>query len=113
MDTAANQLARVLMQRGVGAGQSVAVAIPHGPYRRMALRAIFAASAQPVVVQPQWSAAETTDALAAVAAGLTISRVRHTLPDTMSWLPLDHPAVKSRCLHASGDPITLVERLAG
>ncbi len=84
----ANQLARMLIQRGVGPEDIVAVAMPRSPDSVLAWWAVARTGAAFLPIDPAYPAERinhmTTDSEAIL--GLTVASVREQLPGTIEWL---------------------------
>ncbi|WP_373863779.1 non-ribosomal peptide synthase/polyketide synthase [Nocardia rhamnosiphila] len=91
MDERSNRLARVLIERGLGAEDLVAVAVPRSADSVLAEWAVTKSGAAFVPVDPTYPADRIahmlTDSRARV--GVTVSSVRAELPDSVDWLVLD------------------------
>ena len=88
LDGRANQLARMLIQRGVGPEDIVAVAMPRSPDSVLAWWAVARTGAAFLPIDPAYPAERinhmTTDSEAIL--GLTVASVREQLPGTIEWL---------------------------
>ncbi|WP_063061782.1 non-ribosomal peptide synthetase, partial [Nocardia sienata] len=91
MDERSNRLARVLIERGLGAEDLVAVAVPRSADSVLAEWAVTKSGAAFLPVDPTYPADRIahmlTDSGAAV--GITVSSARAELPDSVDWLVLD------------------------
>ncbi|MFF2552775.1 amino acid adenylation domain-containing protein [Nocardia sp. NPDC058058] len=113
LDEYTSQLARVLIERGVGPEKLVAVAFPRSFETVAAVLAIAKAGGAHVPVDPAYPADRVrhmvTDSGAVL--GITGFAYRDALPDGVEWLCLDDAAVDARCLAQSAEPVTDVDRL--
>ncbi|MEV0367318.1 non-ribosomal peptide synthase/polyketide synthase [Nocardia fusca] len=91
MDERSNRLARVLIERGLGAEDLVAVAVPRSADSVLGEWAVTKSGAAFVPVDPTYPADRIahmlTDSRARM--GVTVSSVRAELPDSVDWLVLD------------------------
>ncbi|WP_157762223.1 non-ribosomal peptide synthetase [Nocardia yamanashiensis] len=91
LDARSNRLARLLIERGIGAEDLVAVAVPRSDDSYLAEWAVSKTGAAFVPVDPNYPADRIahmiTDSGAQV--GLTVASVRADLPDSVAWLVLD------------------------
>ncbi|WP_433684054.1 amino acid adenylation domain-containing protein [Nocardia sp. CA-119907] len=98
LDQRSNQLARRLIQHGIGPEDIVAISIPRSADSVLALWAVAKTGAAFLPIDPTYPAERIThmmtDSNAAI--GLTVTAVRPQLPDNMDWLIPDG-------LDASGD----------
>ncbi|NUS45898.1 MAG: amino acid adenylation domain-containing protein, partial [Mycobacteriaceae bacterium] len=91
LDAVSSGLARVLIGRGVGPGDLVAVGIPRSLESVVAVWAVAKSGAGFVPVDPNYPAERVQHMLTDSGAvlGLTVSAVRSGLPDAASWLVID------------------------
>ncbi|MFX0580686.1 amino acid adenylation domain-containing protein [Nocardia nepalensis] len=91
LDERSTRLARLLIDRGVGPEDLVAVAIPRSVDSVLAVWAVAKTGAGFVPVDPNYPAQRVAHMLtdSAVSFGLTVSTVRRGLPDHAEWLVID------------------------
>ncbi|MGY2061551.1 AMP-binding protein, partial [Nocardia gipuzkoensis] len=91
LDERSNRLARLLIERGVGTEDLVAVAVPRSDESYFAEWAVSKSGAAFVPIDPTYPADRiahmVTDSGSPV--GLTVSSVRGDLPESVDWLVLD------------------------
>ncbi|WP_280396840.1 non-ribosomal peptide synthetase, partial [Nocardia carnea] len=94
-DEGSNRLARLLIERGLGAEDLVAVAVPRSADSVLAEWAVTKSGAAFVPIDPTYPADRIahmlTDSGAPV--GIAVSSVRADLPDSVEWLLLDELAL--------------------
>ncbi|WP_280489194.1 non-ribosomal peptide synthetase [Nocardia carnea] len=115
LDSASNQLARVLIERGAGPEVSVALALGRSWRYQLALWAIVKSGAVLVPVDPAYPADRiihmVTDSGAAF--GLTEDEELPELPELSGgWISLDDPELAAEVMASSADAITDVDRRA-
>ncbi|MGO4650052.1 AMP-binding protein, partial [Nocardia sp. 2YAB30] len=92
LDERSNRLARLLIQRGIGPEDIVAIGMPRSVDSVLAVWAITKSGAAFLPIDPTYPTERithmTTDSKAAI--GLTTTSVRARLPDTINWLTLDN-----------------------
>ncbi|MEU5843665.1 non-ribosomal peptide synthase/polyketide synthase [Rhodococcus sp. NPDC047139] len=91
LDARANRLARLLLARGAGPEQVVALAIPRSPESITAVWATVRSGAAFVPVDPTYPAERIAFMLddSAARIGITVAAHRPALPDEVDWLVLD------------------------
>ncbi|MFE4458186.1 amino acid adenylation domain-containing protein, partial [Nocardia tengchongensis] len=91
LDARSNRLARLLIERGIGTEDLVAVAVPRSDESYFAEWAVSKTGAAFVPVDPSYPADRiahmVTDSGSPV--GLTVASVRADMPDSVEWLVLD------------------------
>ncbi|MGH8880688.1 MAG: AMP-binding protein, partial [Stackebrandtia sp.] len=91
LDERSNRLARVLIERGIGAEDLVAVAVPRSVDSYLAEWAVAKTGAAFVPIDPSYPADRidhmVTDSGSPV--GVTVASVRADLPESVDWLVLD------------------------
>ncbi|XOZ86368.1 non-ribosomal peptide synthase/polyketide synthase [Nocardia testacea] len=109
MDERSNRLARVLIERGLGAEDLVAVAVPRSADSVLAEWAVSRSGAAFVPVDPTYPADRIAHMLtdSRTRVGVTVSSVRAELPDTVDWLVLDELDTR----RYSGDAVTDADRV--
>ncbi|MGM7643954.1 amino acid adenylation domain-containing protein [Nocardia sp. JW2] len=113
LDERANRLARLLIERGVGPEDVVAVGIGRSPESVLAMWAVTKAGAAFLPVDPNYPQARVSHMLADAGAvvGLSMSAAVDRLPGTVEWLCLDDPAVRRAAEEHPGDPVTFADRV--
>nr|WP_071926399.1 non-ribosomal peptide synthetase [Nocardia mangyaensis] len=113
LDERANRLARLLIARGIGPEDIVAIGIPRSPESVLAMWAITKAGAAFLPVDPNYPPARVTHMLADAGAvlGLAVGSAVDRLPGTVDWLCLDHEPVRRAADEQSGDPVTFADRV--
>ncbi|MCX4090722.1 non-ribosomal peptide synthase/polyketide synthase, partial [Nocardia sp. alder85J] len=108
-DARSNTLARLLIQRGAGPEDLVAVAVPRSELSCLALCAVSKSGAAFVPVDPTYPADRIAHMIAdsGTALGLTVAAARAGLPDSVDWLILDDLAADG----FSAAPVTDAERV--
>ncbi|MDM4142335.1 non-ribosomal peptide synthetase, partial [Mycobacterium sp. FLAC0960] len=96
IDASANQLARLLIGRGAGPGQRVAVAIPRSAEAIVAIMAVLKTGAAYVPIDPALPSARIEFMLtdAAPIAMISTAEVRAHLPRSVPVIDIDDPAVR-------------------
>ncbi len=91
LDSRSNRLARLLIGRGVGAEDLVAIAVPRSSDSYLAEWAVTKTGAAFVPVDPNYPADRIAHMVTDSGSrfGLTVSAVRAGLPDSVEWLVLD------------------------
>ncbi|ONM50128.1 non-ribosomal peptide synthetase [Nocardia donostiensis] len=112
LDRWSNRLARVLIERGVGPENLVALGIPRSVESVATVLAVAKTGAAFVPVDPNYPPQRIAHMLSDSGAklGLTLAEHRDGLP-AAEWLVLDDPVTRGRVLAASGDPITDADRV--
>ncbi|MFC9995247.1 amino acid adenylation domain-containing protein [Nocardia sp. NPDC127526] len=114
LDTRSSQLARVLVDGGVGPETLVAVALPRGYELVLAVLAIAKAGGAHVPIDPGYPADRirhmVTDS--GVALGITTAEYAGGLPGGPEWLLLGDAETERRCDAQPGGPVTDAERRA-
>ncbi|MBY8863128.1 amino acid adenylation domain-containing protein [Nocardia sp. CA2R105] len=112
LDERSTQLARVLIDRGIGPEDLVAIGIPRSPESVLAVWAIAKSGAGFVPVDPNYPADRVAHMLADSHAvlGLTVESVRADLPEQVEWLVLDDLETERLIDEGSADPVTDADR---
>ncbi|WP_431950608.1 amino acid adenylation domain-containing protein [Nocardia lijiangensis] len=88
LDERSNRLARILIQRGIGPEDVVAIGMPRSPDSILALWAVTKSGAAFLPIDPTYPVERithmVTDSRAAI--GLTVTSARKQLPDDIDWL---------------------------
>ncbi|NKY52405.1 amino acid adenylation domain-containing protein [Nocardia vermiculata] len=113
LDERSTRLARLLIARGIGPEDLVAVGIPRSVESVVAVWAVAKTGAGFVPVDPNYPADRVAHMVSDSGAvlGLTVSSVRADLPDTVQWLGVDSPEFTDGLEEFSGDPVTYADRL--
>ncbi|NUS56206.1 MAG: amino acid adenylation domain-containing protein, partial [Streptomycetaceae bacterium] len=109
LDARSSALARVLIARGLGPGDLVAVAVPRSAESVLAVWAVAKAGAGFVPVDPDYPVERVRHMLGDSGAevGLTVTAVRANLPDSPEWIALDADSAA----HMSDEPVSFRERV--
>ncbi|MFQ6325283.1 amino acid adenylation domain-containing protein [Nocardia sp. CWNU-33] len=93
LDERSNRMARLLIQRGIGPEDIVAIGIPRSPESVLAVWAIAKSGAAFLPIDPTYPLERITHMLtdSTAAIGLTVASVRARLPDDVDWLTADNP----------------------
>ncbi|WP_255342603.1 non-ribosomal peptide synthase/polyketide synthase [Nocardia sp. CNY236] len=107
LDEQSSRLARVLVGRGLGAEDVVAVAVPRSIESMLALWAVAKTGAIFVPVDPTYPADRIRHMLSdsGAALGLTIAAQRAALPGDLDWLVLDAPETAADTSRTSARPL--------
>ena len=113
LDEQSNQLARLLVDRGVGPETRVALALPRSVESVVAVWAVAKTGAAFVPVDPGYPADRILHMVqdSGAMVGITVSAKQALLPDSIRWMLLDDPALEVRCTHESRLPITNRDRM--
>ncbi|MFE5283589.1 non-ribosomal peptide synthase/polyketide synthase [Nocardia sp. NPDC056611] len=113
LDALSNRLARLLIERGLGPEQLVAVSLPRSIEYIVAVWAIAKTGAAWVPVDPAFPADRIEYIVrdAGAVLGLTVASVRDALPGTLPWLLLDDAEFTSARTAFPADPITDADRV--
>ncbi|KAA0022975.1 amino acid adenylation domain-containing protein [Antrihabitans cavernicola] len=114
LDARSSQLARVLIARGLGPEDLIAIGIPRSIDSIVAVWAVAKTGAGFVPVDPDYPADRVahmiTDSGALV--GLTLTGVRDQLPDGIAWLALDDDELTKGVAQQSADPVSYDDRIS-
>ncbi|MFE2957192.1 non-ribosomal peptide synthase/polyketide synthase [Nocardia tengchongensis] len=113
LDATSNRLARLLIERGLGPENLVAVSLPRSVEYIVAAWAIAKTGAAWVPVDPAFPADRIEYIVrdAGAVLGLTVAPVRDALPDTLTWLLLDDAEFSAACAAFPAAPITDADRV--
>ncbi|TCJ94270.1 non-ribosomal peptide synthetase [Nocardia alba] len=113
LDERSNRLARLLIARGVGPEDVVAVGIPRSPESVLAMWAVTKTGAAFLPVDPNYPPARVSHMLGDSAAvlGVAVGTAMDRLPGTLEWLCLDDDRVRRATDDQSGDPVTFADRV--
>ncbi|MDV2474707.1 amino acid adenylation domain-containing protein [Rhodococcus zopfii] len=108
LDEQSSRLARLLLGRGIGASDLVAIAVPRSIESVLAVWAVAKTGAGYVPVDVKYPADRVAHMIddSGVVLGLTLSAHVDGLSDGVDWLVLDDEDVRSRCAGESGAPVT-------
>ncbi|MFW2244019.1 amino acid adenylation domain-containing protein, partial [Rhodococcus opacus] len=112
LDRRSNQLARMLIERGVGPESVIALCVPRSVESVLAVWAVAKSGAAFLPVDPDHPAARIEFMLTDSGAvwGVTGSAQRGALPDAVPWLVLGDPGLEDRLSHYPSSPVTDDER---
>ncbi|MGW4767727.1 amino acid adenylation domain-containing protein [Nocardia sp. NPDC004278] len=112
LDERSTRLARLLIERGIGPEDLVAVGIPRSPESVLAVWAVAKTGAGFVPVDPNYPAERVrhmvTDSRAVL--GLTVAAVGAELPAEVAWLAIDADDIDARLDDYRTEPITDADR---
>ncbi|WP_460695373.1 amino acid adenylation domain-containing protein, partial [Nocardia thraciensis] len=113
LDEASSRLARELIDRGVGAGDVVAIGITRSIESVLSVWAIAKTGAAYVPVDPTYPAERIAHMVSDSGAviGLTLSAHRPALGTGVYWLELDDPVVRDRVAARPSHPISYTDRV--
>ncbi|WP_410874020.1 amino acid adenylation domain-containing protein [Nocardia sp. A7] len=113
LDERSNRLARLLIARGVGPEDVVAVGIPRSPESVLAMWAVTKAGAAFLPVDPNYPAARVSHMLADSGAvlGVAVGAAVDRLPGGLEWMCLDDERVRRATDDHAGDPVTFADRV--
>ncbi|WP_432279282.1 amino acid adenylation domain-containing protein [Nocardia brasiliensis] len=113
LDSRSNQLARLLIGRGLGPGDAIALAMPRGTEFLIGLWAVTKAGAAFVPIDPRHPldrvAGMTADADVRLA--LSVASTVGTVPETLDRLLLDAPDLPARLAEYSAAAVTDADRV--
>ncbi|WP_194815468.1 non-ribosomal peptide synthetase [Nocardia sp. XZ_19_385] len=107
------RLARVLIERGVGPGDRVVLALPRSIESVVAMWAVAQTGAAFVPVDPQYPAERVAHMIGDCGAtsGLTVSTVRTDAGADLDWLEIDSAECAAALARASAEPVHFGERV--
>ncbi|MFC8042750.1 non-ribosomal peptide synthase/polyketide synthase [Nocardia sp. NPDC057353] len=113
LDEASSKLARELINRDVGPGAVVAIAVTRSVESVLAVWAIAKAGAAYVPIDPTYPRERIEHMVADSGAefGLTLSRHRPVLGTAAYWIELDDPTVAERIDRHPGHPVSYEDRV--
>ncbi|MEV2225775.1 amino acid adenylation domain-containing protein [Nocardia vinacea] len=113
LDERSSRLARLLIDRGIGPEDLVAIGIPRSAESVLAVWAIAKTGAGFVPVDPNYPAERVRHMIADSHAvlGLTVTEVGADLPDEVQWLTIDADDIDRRLDDYIADPVTDADRL--
>ncbi|WP_228812590.1 condensation domain-containing protein [Nocardia flavorosea] len=113
LDERSSQVARELIERGIGPGDVVAIGIARSPESVLAVWAVAKTGAAHVVIDPT----DPADRIAYIAAdsgtafGLTTSKYRWRLGRALYWIELDDPVQADRIARRPRHPLSYADRI--
>ncbi|MGW4242848.1 non-ribosomal peptide synthase/polyketide synthase [Nocardia sp. NPDC004722] len=113
LDATSNRLARLLIARGLGPEDLVAVSLPRSIEYIVAVWAIAKTGAGWVPVDPAFPAERIAYIVrdAGAVLGLTVDAVSAALPGALPWLRLDEPGFIDQCADFESAPIADADRV--
>nr|WP_051161593.1 non-ribosomal peptide synthetase [Nocardia brevicatena] len=113
LDARSNRLARVLIERGVGPEDLVAVGVPRSVSSVVAVWAVAKTGAGFVPVDPNYPAERVEHMVVDSGAvlGLTVAEVGAGLPDRVEWLTIDVPETERLVEDQPADPVAFTDRV--
>ncbi|WP_406236200.1 amino acid adenylation domain-containing protein [Nocardia sp. NBC_01009] len=113
LDERSTRLARLLIERGIGPEDLVAVAMPRSLHSVLAVWAVAKTGAGFVPVDPNYPAERVAHMVgdSGVRFGLTVAAVRDDLPDLAEWLVIDTPDAAQLLEEYPADLITYRDRV--
>ncbi|MFI6047386.1 amino acid adenylation domain-containing protein [Nocardia sp. NPDC051321] len=114
LDEYSSKLARFLISLGIGPERLVALAFPRSYQMLAAALAVTRAGGAYVPVDPAYPVERVRHMVtdSAVLIGLTTAEYIDRLPDEVTWLVLDHPAIEVVCARRSAAPVTDADRIS-
>ncbi|MEU6582105.1 AMP-binding protein, partial [Nocardia sp. NPDC046763] len=112
LDERSNRLARLLITRGIGPEDLVAVGIRRSLESVVAVWAVAKTGAGFVPVDPNYPADRVQHMIADSRAvlGLTVADTREVLPTTLPWLELDTEEIAAAAQGYPAEPVTNADR---
>ncbi|WP_157535112.1 non-ribosomal peptide synthetase [Nocardia inohanensis] len=113
LDERSTRLARLLIDRGIGPEDVVAVGIPRSPESVVAVWGVAKTGAGYVPVDPNYPADRVTHMVTDSRAvlGLTVEPVRAVLPDDVEWLAIDADDFVQELAEYPAEAVTSVDRV--
>ncbi|MBP2192502.1 non-ribosomal peptide synthetase [Nocardia goodfellowii] len=113
LDAYSSQLARLLIDHGVGPEKLVALALPRSYEMVAVVLAVAKTGAAYVPVDPGYPADRVRHMLTDSGAmlGITSGEFANALPDAVDWLVLNSPSTTASLAHRSPDPVSDADRL--
>ncbi|MEV6274031.1 non-ribosomal peptide synthase/polyketide synthase [Nocardia sp. NPDC051832] len=113
LDERSTRLARLLIARGIGPEDLVAVGVPRSIDSVVAVWAVAKTGAGFVPVDPNYPADRVAHMVSDSGAvlGLTVESVAEELPGEVEWVVLDDPAFLVRLAEYSPEPVTYADRV--
>ncbi|MEV0299404.1 non-ribosomal peptide synthase/polyketide synthase, partial [Nocardia sp. NPDC050710] len=113
LDARSTRMARLLIDRGVGPEDLVAVGVPRSVDSVVAVWAVAKTGAGFVPVDPNYPADRVEHMVidSGAVVGLTVTSVAATLPGEVEWLAIDDAEFAGRLDEYSVEPVTYADRL--
>ncbi|MFE7796363.1 amino acid adenylation domain-containing protein [Nocardia sp. NPDC057440] len=113
LDERSTRLARLLIARGIGPEDLVAVAMPRSLHSVLAVWAVAKTGAGFVPIDPNYPADLVTHMVgdSGVRFGLTVAAVHDDLPDLAEWLVIDTPDTAQLLAEYPADLVTYLDRV--
>nr|WP_194817280.1 non-ribosomal peptide synthase/polyketide synthase [Nocardia sp. XZ_19_385] len=113
LDERSTRLARLLIARGIGPEDLVAVGVPRSVDSVVAVWAVAKTGAGFVPVDPNYPADRVAHMVSDSGAvlGLTVESVAEELPGEVEWVVLDDPAFLVQLAEFSPEPVTYADRV--
>nr|WP_261779194.1 non-ribosomal peptide synthetase [Rhodococcus erythropolis] len=113
LDTRSSKLARILISRGLGPEDLVAISIPRSIESIVALWAVAKIGAGFVPVDPDYPERRVAHMLddSGVTSGITVANKRPQLSNAIDWIVLDSDEACALIDDRSGEPITYADRV--
>ncbi|WP_278264595.1 non-ribosomal peptide synthetase [Nocardia sp. AG03] len=113
LDERSTRIARLLIARGIGAGDLVALGISRSVESVLAVWAVTKTGAGFVPVDPNYPPDRVSHMVTDSGAvfGLTVTAVADRLPTEVDWLAIDGPRAEALLDEVSAEPITNADRL--
>ncbi|MGW5229232.1 non-ribosomal peptide synthase/polyketide synthase [Nocardia niigatensis] len=113
LDATTSRLARLLIDRGIGPDDLVAVGLPRSLEAVLAVWAIVKTGAAWLPVDPAFPAERIAHMVrdSGAVLGVTTAAVAESLPDVLSWLVLDEPGFRTDWAGFAAEPITDADRV--
>ncbi|WP_433578314.1 amino acid adenylation domain-containing protein [Nocardia brasiliensis] len=112
LDDLSSRLARLLIGRGIGPGDLVAVLIESSVEAVLVMWAVAKTGAGFLVLDPHESAGrERLVTAAGPVIGCTAAATRANTPPGLEWLVVDDPGVRRELAQLSSEPVTYADRL--
>ncbi|WP_372462221.1 amino acid adenylation domain-containing protein [Nocardia rosealba] len=113
LDERSSRIARLLIARGIGAGDLVALGIPRSIESVLAVWAVAKTGAGFVPVDPNYPPDRVSHMVTDSGAvfGLTVASAAERLPAQVQWLAIDDAATVARLDEFSGVPVTNADRV--
>jgi amino acid adenylation domain-containing protein len=111
LNAEANRLARVLRQRGVGAGDTVAVALPRSVRTMVALLAVLKSGAAYLPIDLAYPGDRVAYMLDDASPALVITESAVALPEGLATVELDSPGLRTGLAAVSAANLSNAERL--
>ncbi len=114
IDSRSSRLARLLIERGIGPEDFVALALTRSIESVMAVWAVAKTGAAFVPIDPNYPAARITHMVddSGVRMGVTATQFEATMPASVSWISLDSPDTEDALRGLSDDPVVADDRRA-